>query len=196
VLVVPPQLGPRTLKDFVDFARARGDVNWSHAGIGSSTHLVGEKFMLEAKLSHTGIPYKGAPEALTDTIGMRVALFFAAVGHAAPFVNDGRVLALAVTGKERSPAIPNVPTVAETMLPGFEYDVWFLVAAPAKTPKAVVDRLSADIRLGLGAADFRSVLDAMGAVGRPTTPEAAQAYALKEFETLGKVIKAARVPVN
>lgn len=196
VLVTSPQLGPRSLKEFLDFARTKGDLNWSHAGIGSSTHLVGEKFMLATKLRHTGIPFKGAPEALTDAISMRVSLFFAAVGHAAPFVLDSRVIALAVTSKDRSPALPNVPTVAESAIPGFDYEVWFLIAAPGKTPKSIINRLSTETRRALGMIDFKRALDTMGSVGRPMTPEEAQAYALKEYETLGKVIAAAKVPIN
>ena len=196
VLVTHPQLGPRTLKEFLDYARAKGDLNWSHAGVGSSTHLVGEKFMLEAKLKHTGIPFKGAPEAMTDLIGMRVALFFAAVGQAAPFILDGKVVGLAVTSRERSPVLPKVPAAAESGMPGFEYEVWFLAAAPGKTPKAIVNRLSAEVRRALATDDFKRALDTMGSVARPMTPEEAQAYALKEYNTLGKIITAAKVPIN
>lgn len=196
VLVVAPQLGPKTQKEFLEYARSKGDLNWSHAGIGSSTHLVGEKFMLEAKLKNTGIPFKGAPEALTDAISMRVSLFFAAVGHATPFILDGRVVALSVTSKERSPALPNVPTTAESGMPGFDYEVWFLLAAPGKTPKTVVNRLSVDTRRALAMPDFKTALDTMGSVGRPMTPDEAQSYAIKEYHSLGKIIVAAKVPIN
>ena len=196
VLVVAPQLGPKTMREFLEYARGKGDVNWSHAGIGSSTHLVGEKFMLAAKLKHTGIPFKGSPEAMTDAVAMRVAVFFGAVGQAAPFVLDGKVLGLAVTSKERSPALPNVPTVGESGLPGFEYEVWFVLAAPGATPTAIANKLATEVRRALAAPDFKVALDTMGSVARPTSPEEAQAYALKEYATLGEIISAAKVPIN
>ena len=197
VLVVSSQLGPKTLKDFLDFARRKGDLfNWSHAGVGTSTHLVGEMFMQEAKLKNTGIPFRGAPEAMIEAIAMRSSIFFAAVGQALPFIQDGRVIGLAVTSKERSPVLPNVPTVAELGMPGFDYEVWFAIAAPAKTPKAIITILSTEVRGALGLPDVKTALETMGAVGRPTTPEEAQAYALKQYEALGQIIKTAKVPIN
>ena len=197
VLVVSSQLGPKTLKEFLEYARRKGDLlNWSHAGIGTSTHLVGEMFMQEAKLKNTGIPFRGAPEALTEAIAMRASIFFAAVGQALPFILDGRVTGLAVTSKERSPVLPNVPTVAELGMPGFNYEVWFVIAAPAKTPKAIVNMLSTELRRALGLADVKTTLETMGSSGRPTTPEEAQAYVLKEYESLGKLIRIANIPTN
>ena len=197
VLVVPSQLGPKTLKEFLEYARRKGDLlNWSHAGIGTSTHLVGEMFMQEARLKNTGIPFRGAPEAMTEAIAMRASIFFAAVGQALPFILDGRVIGLAVTSKERSPVLPNVPTVAELGMPGFNYEVWFVIAAPGKTPKAIVNMLSTEVRRALALADIKSTLQTMGSVGRPSTPEEAQAYVLKEYETLGEIIKTANIPTN
>ena len=127
---------------------------------------------------------------------MRVSLFFPSLGQAAPFVLDGKVLGLALTSKDRSPVLPNVPTVAESGIPGFEYEVWFVIAAPGKTPRTIVNRLSAELRCALAMADVKRALDTMGSVGRPMTPEEAQAYVLKEYETLGKIIKTAKVPTN
>jgi len=197
VLVVSSQLGPKTLKEFLDYARRKGDLlNWSHAGIGTSTHLVGEMFMQEARLKNTGIPFRGAPEAMTEAMAMRASIFFAAVGQALPFILDGRVIGLAVTSKERSPVLPNVPTVAELGMPGFNYEVWFVIAAPGKTPKTVVNMLSTEVRRALGLADVKSTLETMGSIGRPTTPEESQAYVLKEYETLGKLITIANIPTN
>ena len=197
MLIVSSQLGPRTLKDFLDYAKKKGDaLNWSHAGLGSSTHLVGEMFMQEAKLKNTGIPFKGATEAMTEAVSMRASIFFAALGQALPLIQDGRITGLAVTGKERSPVVPNVPTVAESGMPGFDYEVWFVIAVPAKTPKAVVTMLSAEVRRALALSDVKTTLDTMGSVARPTTPEQAQAYALKEYEALGKLIASAKIPTN
>jgi|KBSMisStaDraftv2_1062788.scaffolds.fasta_scaffold53702_2 tripartite-type tricarboxylate transporter receptor subunit TctC len=197
VLVVSSQLGPKTLKEFLDYARRKGDLlNWSHAGIGTSTHLVGEMFMREARLKNTGIPFRGAPEAMTEAIAMRASIFFAAVGQALPFILDGRVIGLAVTSTERSPVLPKVPTVAELGMPGFNYEVWFVIAAPGKTPKTVVNTLSTEVRRALGLADVKSTLETMGSIGRPTSPEEARAYVLKEYETLGKVIEIANIPSN
>jgi len=197
VLVVSSQLGPKTLQEFLEYARRKGDLlNWSHAGIGTSTHLVGEMFMQQARLKNTGIPFRGAPEAMTEAIAMRASIFFAAVGQALPFILDGRVIGLAVTSKERSPVLPNVPTVAELGMPGFNYEVWFVIAAPGKTPKTIVNMLSTEVRRALGLADVKSTLETIGSSGRPTTPEEAQAYVLKEYETLGELIKIANIPTN
>ncbi len=197
VLVVSSQIGPKTLKEFLEYARRKGDLlNWSHAGIGTSTHLVGEMFMQEARLKNTGIPFRGAPEAMTEAMAMRASIFFAAVGQALPFILDGRVIGLAVTSKERSRVLPNVPTVAELGMPGFNYEVWFVIAAPSKTPKTIVKMLSTEVQRVLGLADVKSTLETMGSLGRPTTPEEAQAYVLKDYETLGKLIKIANIPTN
>ena len=197
VVVVSAQLGPKNLKEFLEYARRKGDLlNWSHAGVGTSTHLVGELFMQEAGLKNTGIPFRGAPEAMTDAIAMRAQIFFAAVGQALPFILDNRVVALAVTSKERSPVLPTVPTLAELGMPDFNYEVWFVIAAPAKTPKPIVNLLSAEVRRALGLADIKAALETMGSVARPTSPEEAQAYVLKEHMKLGNIIKAAKVPIN
>ena len=196
VVVVSTQLGPKTLKEFLEYARRKGDLNWSHAGVGTSTHLVGELFMQEAKLKNTGIPFRGAPEAMTDAVAMRASIFFAAVGQALPFILDNRVVALAVTSKERSPVLPNVPTLAESGMPGFEYEVWFVIAAPAKTPKTIVNLLSAEVRRALALPDIKAALDTMGSVARPMSPDQAQAYVLKEHATLGNIIRTAKVPIN
>ena len=197
VLVVSSQLGPRTMTEFLDYARRKGDLlNWSHAGVGTSTHLVGELFMREAKLKNTSIPFRGAPEAMIEAITMRSSIFFAAVGQALPFINDGRVAGLAVTSKERSAVLPNVPTVAESGMPGFDYEVWFAMVAPARTPKAIVNLLSSEVRRALGLADVKAAFETMGASARPTTPEAAQAFVLKQYETLGEIIRLAKVPIN
>ena len=196
VVVVSTQLGPKTLKEFLEYARRKGDLNWSHAGVGTSTHLVGELFMQEAKLKNTGIPFRGAPEAMTDAVAMRASIFFAAVGQALPFILDNRVVALAVTSKERSPVLPNVPTLAESGMPGFEYEVWFVIAAPAKTPKTIINLLSAEVRRALALPDIKAALDTMGSVARPMSPDQAQAYVLKEHATLGNIIRTAKVPIN
>jgi tripartite-type tricarboxylate transporter receptor subunit TctC len=127
---------------------------------------------------------------------MRASIFFAAVGQALPFIHDGRVVGLAVTSKERSPVLPNVPSVAESGMPGFDYEVWFTIVAPAKTPQAIVTLLSGEIRRALGLADIKAALETMGAAARPTTPEAAQAFVSKQYETLGEIIKTAKVPIN
>lgn len=195
VLVTSPNLGPKTLKEYIEFARKKGDgFTWSSAGTGSGTHFCGEVFMMAAKLKHTHVAYKGTPEALLDAITGRVNGFFAPLGAAMPFIKDGKALALAVTSKSRNPAVPNVPTVAEAALPGFEVDFWFILAAPAKTPKPIVDKLWTDVTRVLTMPDVVKTFAVTGVVPAPRSIAETQAFVARELKTYAEVVKSANVP--
>ena len=131
------------MADLIADAKKRpGRLNFGSAGIGSGTHFNAEKFKLAAGIDVMHVPYKGTPEALTDTIAGRVAYFFSPISAALPQVRDGKLVALAVSSAKRSSVLPNVPTVAESGLPGFDYNLWVGVFAPAGTPTDVVDKIN------------------------------------------------------
>ena len=196
VVAISPKLGPKNLKDFLEYARKQGErFTWASAGVGSGTHFCGETFVLAAKFRHHNhVAYKGTPEALLDAMTGRVDVFFAPLGATMPFLKEGRVLAIAVTSKARSPVIPEVPTVSEAGLPGFEFDVWFILSAPAKTPKTVVEKISADVRKVLALPEIVKALEVMGAMTAPRTPNETQSFVAKELRSYAEVAKAANVP--
>jgi len=196
ILVISPGLGPKTLKEFLEFARAKADdFTWSSAGVGSGTHFVGEKFMLATRLKHRHVPFKGTPEAMLDAITGRVHIFFAPLGPAVPFVKDGKAAALAVTSTTRNPAVPNVPTVIEAGVPGFEFSLWFILSAPAKTPKPVVQALSKEVLRVLALPDVVKAFESQGAVVAPLSPEETQKYVASEMKVYADVVRAANIPV-
>src|SRR5205823_11796454 len=141
VLVVAPAAGFKNVADLIAQAKQKpGQLNFASAGQGSGTHINGEKFKLAAGIDVVHIPYKGTPEALSDTIAGRITYFFSPISAALPFVRDGKLIALAVSTAKRSSALPSVPTVAEAGLPGFDYSLWVGLFAPAGTPPDVVDK--------------------------------------------------------
>lgn len=194
-VVISPNLGPKSLKEFIEFGRKKGEgFTWSSAGTGSGTHFCGELFMMAAKLKHTHIAYKGTPEALLDAVTARVNVFFAPLGAVMPFVKDGKALALAVTSKARNPVLPNVPTVAEAALPGFEVDFWFILAAPAKTPKPIVGKLWTDVTKVLGMPDVVKAFAVTGVVPAPRSIAETEAFVAHEIKTYAEVVKSANIP--
>ena len=140
-LVVPPSLDAKSVKELIALAKAKpGQLNFTSAGAGSSTHFAGEMFKFRAGIDIVHVPHKGIPEALTDTMAGRVQIFMAPFGASAGLVRDGKLRALAVTTPQRARTNPELPTIAEAALPGFRYDSWAALFAPAKTPRAVVSR--------------------------------------------------------
>jgi tripartite-type tricarboxylate transporter receptor subunit TctC len=197
LLVVPPTLGVNSVKDLIAFAKSRaGKVNFSSAGIGSGTQINGEMFKLAAGIEATHVPYKGAPEALNETIAGRVEFCFTPVLVAAGQVKAGRVTALAVSTAQRSPMFPNLPTVAEAGLTGFEYDQWYGLLAAAKTPRPLVNVLNKEVVRILNLPDIKERLLTQGATPTPTTPEAFDAFIRSEVKRFAKVLIAAGARIN
>ena len=195
IVAISPKLGPKNLKEFIEHARKQGDrFTWASAGVGSGTHFCGETFMIAAKLKHNHVAYKGTPEALLDAMTGRVNVFFAPLGPTMPFLKEGRVLGIAVTSKARSPVIPEVPTVSEAGLPGFEFDVWFILSAPSKTPRTLVEKISADVRTVLAMPEIIKAFEVTGATTSPRTPHETQAFVARELKSFTEVAKAANVP--
>jgi tripartite-type tricarboxylate transporter receptor subunit TctC len=194
VLVVAPSAGIQTVAELIAQARQKpGQLNFASAGTGSGTHINGEKFKLAAGIDVVHIPYKGTPEALTDTMAGRVTYFFAPISAALPLVRDGKLRALAVSTAKRSSVLPNVPTIAESGLPGFDYSLWVGVFAPAGTPPAVVERIARDLRATAQAAEVKERLAALGAEPMPMTPSEFEQFVAVEIVDSAKVIKAAGI---
>ncbi len=194
VLVVPAAGGVQSAKELIARARQRpAVVTFGSAGIGSGMHINGEQFRLAADINLVHVPYKGGPEALADALAGRIDFVFSPIGLAIPMVRDRKLLALAVSTATRSPALPEVPTLAEAALPGFEFDTWYGVFAPAATPRAIVQQISADVNRVLNLPDVRERFSTRGAVPRGSAPEEFDRFVRAEVEKLAKIVKAAGV---
>ena len=194
VLVVAPSAGVKSVAELIALAKQKpGQLNFGSAGTGSGTHINSEKFKLAAGIDVVHIPYKGTPEALTDTIAGRVTYFFSPISAALPFVRDGKLVALAVSTSKRSSALPNVPTVAESGLPGFDYSLWVGLFAPAGTPPEVVDKIARDVRTTAQSPDVKERFATLGAEPMPMTPQEFTRFVQSEIDESAKVIKAAGI---
>ena len=194
VLVVSPSAGIKSVGELIAMAKQKpGQLNFSSAGTGSGTHINAEKFKLAAGIHVVHIPYKGTPEALTDTMGGRVTYFFSPISAALPNVREGKLVALAVSTAKRSSVLPNVPTVAEAGLPGFDYNLWVGLFAPAGTPPEIVDKINKDVNHVLQLPDVKERLTNLGAEAMPMTPAEFKQFVRGEIEDSAKVIKAAGI---
>ena len=172
VVVVAPSLGAKSVKDLVELAKGQpGRINFGSSGVGSSTHFAGEQFKLAAGLNVVHVPYKGPSEALLDAMAGRIQYSMSPLVPALPFIRDGKLLALGVTTAQRSPMLQDVPTVAEAGLPGYEYQDWWGVFAPAATPRAIIDKIGKEIARILELPDVTKQLLSQGAEPRPSTPD-------------------------
>jgi tripartite-type tricarboxylate transporter receptor subunit TctC len=194
VLVVAPSTGMKTVADLIAAAKQKpGALNFASAGNGSGTHINGEKFKLAAGIDVVHVPYKGTPEALTDTMAGRTAYFFSPISAALPQVREGKLVALAVSTAKRSSVLPDVPTIAESGLPGFDYNLWVGVFAPAGTPVDLVEKINRDVLGLLAAPEVKERLAALGADAMPMTPGEFRRFVQQEIADSGKVIKAAGI---
>lgn len=194
VLVVPPQRGWKTVKDMVDKAQASpGALNYGSAGVGSATHMNAEIFRQAAKFDAVHVPYKGTPEAMTETAAGRIDFFFAPLSSALPLIKDGRLQALAVGTAVRSPLLPNVPTTIEAGYPHSDYIFWVALLAPAATPKALVDKLNADVVKALGTPAVKERLEFLGAEPMPMSAAACDAFLKSEVARMAGVVKSAGI---
>ena len=192
VLVVGVNSPFKSVKELIAAAKAKPDsLNYASAGVGSATHVNAEKFRSVAGIQVTHIPFKGTPETIVETSAGRVDFMFTPVLASIPSIRDNRMRALAVSTAKRSSALPEVPTVAEAGLPGFVFDFWIGLLAPAKTPRAVVNKLNAEIAKILEQPAVKDRMAKLGAESMPMKPEQFDAYIKEEFITLGAVMKAA-----
>ena len=172
IVAVHPSLPPKTVKELVAFAKVRpGQLSYATAGVGSSGHLAGALFESMTATTLVHIPYKGMSLAVTDVIGGQVYMTFGTSLSVVPHVRSARLRALAVTGAQRSPALPDLPTVAESGVPGYEASLWYGFVGPARLPPEIVHRLNSEIGAALGAPEVRERLASQGVDARSSTPD-------------------------
>lgn len=191
VLAVHPSLPVNTVQEFLDYMKANpGKLSYGSAGNGNITHL-GAHQLLQAKgLTASHIPYKGSAPALTDLVGGQTQFITDTVNSALPFIKEKRLRALAVTSLKRTAVLPDVPTLNETVMPGFEVGAWQGMLVPAKTSPEIVKRLNAEVLKALASADVRARLAVQGADPLGSTPAEYGAYIKSELERWDKAVKA------
>src|SRR6185436_967012 len=188
MLVVAPSLGVKSLKELIALAKQKpGQLNFGSSGIGSGTHYAGELFMLAAGIKAVHVPYKGTPEVVADTIAGRLHYSIVAMPPSVALVKAGRLLGLAVTTATRSHTVPDVPTMAEAALPGFEYDGWFGLFAPGPTPRRIVNQLAQETARILALPDVREAILNSGVTPKSSTPEAFDKLVRTEIQTRRKI---------
>jgi tripartite-type tricarboxylate transporter receptor subunit TctC len=194
LLVVHPSLPVRSVKELIALSKKRpGDINYGSSGTGTTVHLSAELFQYMTGVKWVHIPYKGGGPGLIALMAGEVSLYFGNVPTVIRQARDGKVRAVATTGSKRTPAAPDIPTVAESGVPGYEVTTAYGMAAPAKTSRAVLDRLHADIVRALNSPDVRDRMRALGADPVGNTPEQYTAFMKNEIAKWGKVIKAAGI---
>jgi tripartite-type tricarboxylate transporter receptor subunit TctC len=194
VLIVTPDLPVKSLKELIALAREKpGTLNFTSAGPASSNYLAGELFKQTAKIDIVHVPYKGTPEQLTGIMRGDSHLSLAFMGNALPFIQSGKVRALAIATAKRNPALPDVPTFAEAGLPEYHYDSWFGFFAPAGTPAPILKKISEDIASILKSPDVQTRWQAIGALAVVDTPAEFNAVIRADTERYSKLLKAAGI---
>lgn len=194
MLVVNNDLPVRSVKELIEYAKKNpGKLNRASGGMGTSMHLSGELFVRQANIDAPHIPYKGSAPALNDLMGGHVQLMFDSMITTMPLVEGGKLRALAVTGKKRSPAVPNIPTLAESGLPDYEATGWTGIVAPAGTPPAVIAKLNGSIVQAIKSPDIQQAFAKQAAEPVDSSPEEFAAFIRKETDKWGKTIRAAGI---
>jgi len=190
IFIVHPTLPAKSLKEMIALAKAKpGALNFATSGQGSPGHLAGELFKSMARVNIVHVPYKGGGPALIDLVAGHVEIFVAVISTAVPQVKAGKARALAVTGGKRVAALPDVPTVAETGIKGYEATNWYGYVAPADTPRPIIERLHKETVAILNMPDVREALLSRGIEAAPSSPAEFAAYIRAESAKWGKVIK-------
>jgi tripartite-type tricarboxylate transporter receptor subunit TctC len=190
LLVLHPSVPANSVTELIAWIKTKpGGVNYGSSGVGGAAHLAGEMFKTTAGVQLTHIPYKGAAPAMADLLGGQVPMVFDPIPTSIPHVRGGKIKVLAITSARRSPLIPEVPTVAESGLPGFEVAAWFGLYAPAATPADVVNKLNADVNRVLQLQEVKEKFAALGADSAPMTTEQLALHLRSEIAKFAKAIK-------
>jgi len=190
VLVVNPSMPFNSVQDLIAYAKANpGKLNFASSGSGTSIHLSGELFKSLTGVQITHVPYKGSAQALTDLLGGQVQLMFDNLPSSLAFIKAGKLRALAVTSTTRAAALPDVPTMVEAGVPGFEATAWFGILAPAGTPREAITRINTEIAKWLASPDAREKLSAQGAIAAGGSPEDFAKHIASETAKWARVVK-------
>jgi tripartite-type tricarboxylate transporter receptor subunit TctC len=197
LLVANAAFPARSARELIAMAKEKpGAISYGTGGIGSASHLAVELFRILSGTTFNHVPYKGAGPALTETMGGQVHFMIATMPGAIQHVRGGRLRALGVSTLKRSPAAPEIPTIAETGLPGYEYVAWFGLLAPGATPSKLVERIAALVRDSVNATDTRARLEPQGVEPETNTPAEFRAYLQREMEKWGRVIRQAGIKAS
>jgi len=194
VLVINPRLPAKSIGEYIALAKAKpGQMNYALTGHGNATHLAGELFKVLAGIDMVGIVYKGGGPSLTDLIGGQVSAFFSGVSSGSAQIRAGKIRALGVTTLRRSAALPDVPTIAEAGVPGYEVDGWYGLLAPAATPPAIIRRFNGDLAAVLAMPDTKERLLATGIDARASTPVEFHQLIARDITRWASVVKQAKI---
>ena len=196
IVALPSNSPARTVKEFIDYAKSSPGRTFGTPGHGTGPHLAGELFKRAAGIDLTHVPYRGAAPGLNDLVGGRIDSFFNNIAPVVPLMNNGQVRGLAVTTAKRSGAAPDVPTIAESGLPGYDVPGWYAIFVPAKSPPEIVARMNTDINAALADQTVKGRLEALGLFVGGSTPEALGSYLKTETEKWGPIIKAAGITIK
>ena len=197
VLVAHPSVQATSVSELIALAKAKpGQLTYGSAGSGTVLHLAGEMFKTMAGVELVHVPYKGSAPAHIDLLGGRIALMFSDIPPALAQVKTGKLRALGMTSPQRSPAMPDVPTIAETGLPGYAIKAWFGLLAPARTPESIVAKLNKDVVAILGDAEMKRKMADLGQELTSNTPEQYAAFIKSEIAKMGEVVKASGAKPN
>lgn len=194
LLVVHPSFPPKNVQELIAFSKKHpGKINYASSGTGTTVHLSAELFQFMTGVKWVHVPYKGGGPAAIELLAGQTSLMFGNLPTVIQYARSGKLRALAVTGAKRSPAVSEIPTVSESGIPGYDVTNWFGVSAPAKTPRAIVDRLNSEIVRALNAPDLRERLTSQGGDPVGNTPEQFTAFIQNEIVKWAKVIQAAGI---
>ena len=197
VMIVPSEFPAKTLRDFLAMAKEKpGQLNFSSAGVASTSFLSAEILRQNAEVNMVHVPYKGAPEAVTAVVRGDAQMYFAPIPSAKELGAAGKVRVMAINSAKRVPQLPDTPTVAEAGLPNYKYDSWFGVMAPAGTPKPILNKISQDIAKVLEMSDVKQKLEVQGSIPAPNTPDQFDAIIKSDTDRYGKILRDAGVGAN
>jgi tripartite-type tricarboxylate transporter receptor subunit TctC len=194
LVIVAPNLGVKNMAELIALAKTKpGQLNFASAGKGSGSHFAVELLKNQANIDMVHVPYKGIPEALTETMAGRVQVFIAPYASAISLVKEGKALALAVTSTKRLPEMPDLPTVAEANLPGYEWVFWYGLLAPAKTPKAILDKINVEVVNVLKQPEVRQRFAPLGIFPMTSSPDEFDKLIASEIASFNRLAKAANL---